>query len=191
MSEEKAIPELKAKYKETLIGELKEKFAYKSIMQVPKLERIVLNVGMGDAQANPRGMEKALEELALITGQAPVKTIARKSIAGFKLREGMVVGCKVTLRGDRMYEFLGRLINITLPRVRDFKGVNPKGFDGRGNYNFSIQEQLVFPEIDVDKVDSYHGMNITVVTTAPNDDEARALLEGMGMPYRKVEAKSN
>ena len=162
-----------------------KEFTYKSVMQVPRLEKIVLNVGMGDAHTNPRGMEKAIEELGLITGQAAVKTVARKSIAGFKLREGMVVGCKVTLRGDMMYDFLERLINIALPRVRDFKGISPKSFDGRGNYSMSIKEQIIFPEINVDKVDSYHGMNIIMVTTARSDDEARSLLKRLGMPYRK------
>jgi len=176
---------IKEKFKTKIVPELQGKFAYKSVMQVPRLEKIVLNVGMGDAHANPKGMEKALEELALITGQSPVRTKARKSIAGFKLREGMVIGCKVTLRGNRMYEFLERLINVALPRVRDFKGLSVKGFDGRGNYNMSVQEQIIFPEINVDRVDSYHGINVTMVTTAGSNEEARALLELLGMPYRK------
>lgn len=176
---------LAEKYKKEIVPALMQKFSYKSVMQAPRLEKVILNIGMGSAVSNPKGLETAIEELALITGQKPVKTLARKSIAGFKLREGMVIGCKVTLRGDRMLQFIERLINIALPRVRDFKGLSPKGFDGRGNYNLSIKEQIIFPEIDVDKVDSYHGMNITIVTTAKSDDEARELLASLGMPYRK------
>ena len=181
---------LKKKYKEEIVSGLKETFSYKSVMQVPRLEKIVLNIGMGDAHTNPKALEVSMAELGLITGQRPVKTIARKSIAGFKLREGMIMGTRVTLRGQRMYEFLERLINIDLPRVRDFKGLNPKAFDGGGNYNLSIKEQIIFPEIDVDKVDSYHGMNITIVTNAGTDEEARALLTGFGMPLRKIESKT-
>jgi large subunit ribosomal protein L5 len=177
--------DMKNKYRETIVPDLMKKFQYKTIMQVPRLEKVVLNIGMGSAVSNPKGLETAVEEMALITGQKPLKTVARKSIAGFKLREGMVIGAKVTLRGERMYEFLERLINIALPRVRDFKGLNPKAFDGRGNYNLSLKEQIIFPEIDVDKVDSYHGMNITMVTTAEKDEEAKELLTQMGMPYRK------
>ena len=176
---------LKKKYKDEIVSALKEQFSYKSVMQVPRLEKIVLNIGMGDAHTNPKALEVAMEELGLITGQRPVKTVARKSIAGFKLREGMILGTRVTLRGQRMWEFLERLINIDLPRVRDFKGLNPKAFDGHGNYNLSVKEQIIFPEIDVDKVDSYHGLNITMVTTAANDEEARALLTAFGMPYKK------
>ena len=176
---------LKKKYKDEIVSALKEQFSYKSVMQVPRLEKIVLNIGMGDAHTNPKALEVAMEELGLITGQRPVKTVARKSIAGFKLREGVILGTRVTLRGQRMWEFLERLINIDLPRVRDFKGLNPKAFDGRGNYNLSVKEQIIFPEIDVDKVDSYHGLNITMVTTAANDEEARALLTAFGMPYKK------
>jgi len=172
-------------YKEKIVPDLHKQFQYKSVMQVPRLEKIVLNVGMGDAAGNPKGFETAQEELAMITGQRPVRTRARKSIAGFKLREGMPIGTKVTLRGRRMYEFLERLVYVALPRVRDFKGINPDGFDGRGNYNLSITEQIIFPEIDVDKVDSYHGMNITMVTTAANNDEGRALLTMLGLPFRK------
>lgn len=176
---------LQTLYRDSIKGQMKEKFGYKSVMEIPALEKIILNVGIGDAHADPKALEAAMEELALITGQRPVKTVARKSIAGFKLREGMVVGTKVTLRGIRMYEFLERLINIALPRVRDFRGLSNKGFDKRGNYNMSIKEQIIFPEIDVDKVDSYHGMNITVVTTAKTDDEARELLGALGLPFRK------
>lgn len=177
------------KYKETIVLELHKEFQYQSIMQVPRLEKIVLNVGMGDASGNPKGLEVALEELAAITGQRPVKTMARKSIAGFKLREGMAVGARVTLRGRRMFEFLERLVGVALPRVRDFKGLNPNGFDGRGNYNMGIKEQIIFPEIDVDKVDSYHGMNITMVTTAVNDTEAHSLFTKLGLPFRKKKEK--
>jgi large subunit ribosomal protein L5 len=173
-------------YKEKIVPELKAQFAYKSVMQTPRLEKIVLNIGMGESSSNPKGFETAQEEFALITGQRPVKTIARKSIAGFKLREGVAIGAKVTLRGQRMFEFLERLINVALPRVRDFKGINTTGFDGRGNYNMSIKEQIIFPEIDVDKVDSYHGFNVTIVTTAQTDDEARALLTMLGLPFKKA-----
>lgn len=176
---------LKQTYREKIVPELKAKFAYNSIMEVPRIEKVILNVGMGSAITNPKGLEAAMTELGLITGQRPVKTLARKSIAGFKLREGVPIGCKVTLRGDRMYEFLERLINIALPRVRDFKGVSQKSFDGRGNYNISIKEQIIFPEINVDKVDSYHGMNITIVTSARKDEEAKELLLQIGIPYRK------
>lgn len=177
--------EILAKYKESVSGELMSHFAYKSFMQVPRLEKITINIGIGDAHSNPKSLEKAMDELAAITGQAPIKTISRKSIAGFKIREGMVLGCKVTLRSEKMYEFLSRLINVAIPRIRDFKGINPKSFDGRGNYNMSINEQIIFPEINVDKVDTYHGMNITMVTTARTDDEAKFLLEKLGMPFRE------
>lgn len=177
--------QLQEKYKKEIVPALVEQFSYKTVMQTPRLEKIVLNVGIGEAHGNPRSLEKATEELGLITGQAATKTFAKKSIAGFKIREGMPLGCRVTLRGHYMFEFLERLINVALPRVRDFKGLNPKGFDGRGNYNMSIKEQIIFPEIDVDKVESYHGMNITIVTTARTNEEAHALLEKLGMPYRK------
>ncbi len=176
---------VKNNYKEKIVPALMEKFKYKSVMQVPRLEKIVLNVGMGNASANPKSLETAVQELGQITGQQPVKTLARKSIAGFKLRQGMVIGCKVTLRGERMYEFLERLVHVALPRVRDFKGLNPKGFDGRGNYNLSVKEQIIFPEIDVDKVENYHGMNITLVTTAKTDEEAKELILALGLPLKK------
>ncbi len=176
-------------YRDEIVPALKKEFSFKSVMQVPRLEKIVLNVGMGDAHTNPKALEVAMEELSLITGQRAVKTIARKSIAGFKLREGMILGTCVTLRGLRMYEFLERLIKIDLPRVRDFKGLSPKSFDGNGNYSLSIKEQIIFPEIDVDKVDSYHGMNITLVTSSRSDEAARALLAAFGMPFRKPESK--
>jgi len=158
-------------------------------MQVPRFEKVVLNYGSSEASANPKQFETAMEEMGLITGQKPVKTIARKSIAGFKVREGMVLGCKVTLRGARMYDFLERLIHISLPRVRDFKGLNPSGFDCRGNYNLSVKEQIIFAEIDVDKVQSYHGINITIVTSANTNEEAHALLAGIGMPFKQPQKK--
>ncbi|MBI3395911.1 MAG: 50S ribosomal protein L5 [Spirochaetia bacterium] len=176
---------LQKTYREKVVPDLMKQFGFKSVMQVPKLEKVVLNVGVGDAATDPKALESAIEEMTLIAGQKPVKTIARKSIAGFKIREGMALGCCVTLRGERMYEFLERLICIALPRVRDFKGISGKSFDERGNYNFSIKEQIIFPEIDVDKVDTYHGMNVTVVTTAKNVEEGKALLAGLGMPFRK------
>ena len=175
---------LREEYK-TVKKKLMEKFNYKSVMQIPKIEKIVLNVGMGDAHSNTAGFNAVLSELTVITGQKPVKTTARKSIANFKVREGYEVGCSVTLRGNIMYEFLDRLINIALPRVRDFKGVSPKSFDNFGNYNFSITEQIIFPEIDFDKVDKIHGINITIVTTAKSKDEAHALLKGFNMPFRE------
>jgi large subunit ribosomal protein L5 len=177
-------PRLKQKYISEIRPNLQKKFGFESIMRVPRLEKIVVNVGMGEAHANPKMMEAALEEIGLITGQKPVKTIAKKSIAGFKVREGMVLGLKVTLRGNQMYEFLDRLINIALPRVRDFKGVNPKGFDGRGNYNISVKEQIIFPEIQFDKINNIYGINITFVTSTEKDEEAYNLFEGFGMPYR-------
>jgi large subunit ribosomal protein L5 len=176
---------LKKKYLEEIKPALNKKFNFKSVSQVPKLEKIVLNVGMGEGHSNPKALESALDTLAAVTGQRAVKTKAKKSIAGFKLRENMNIGCMVTLRGEKMFEFLDRFINVALPRVRDFKGVNPKGFDGRGNYNLSIKEQIIFPEIQFDKVHSVHGMNITIVTSTKSDDEAYELLAGFGMPYRK------
>jgi len=176
---------LKEEYTKSIKDRLKEQFAYRSIMQVPKLEKIVLNVGMGDAHSNSNGLNAAIEELSKITGQKAVKTVAKKSIANFKIREGYDVGCRVTLRGDIMYEFLERLINIALPRVRDFKGLSPKSFDNFGNYNFSVREQIIFPEIDYDKVEQIHGINITIVTTAKTREEAKALLDEFKMPFRE------
>ncbi len=178
-------PRLKVKYKKEVKPFLMEKYKYKSVMQIPRLEKIVLNVGMGEGHSNPKALDSALETLGLITGQKAVKTKAKKSIAGFKLRENMNIGCMVTLRGDKMFEFLDRFITVALPRVRDFKGVNPKAFDGQGNYNMGVKEQLIFPEIQFDKVHSVHGMNITIVTTSQTDAEAYDLLKGLGMPYRK------
>ncbi len=176
---------LKEVYQKECIPALKEKFQYKSVMQIPRVEKVVLNIGIGEAPTNPKALENAMEEIAIITGQRPVKTRARKSIANFKIREGMSLGCMVTLRSDRMWEFLYKLTRVALPRVRDFRGIKPSGFDGRGNYNFSIKEQIIFPEIDVDKVDRYHGMNITVTTTAKTNEEAKVLLEALGFPFRK------
>jgi large subunit ribosomal protein L5 len=179
------MPVLKDLYYNEVIPKLKEKYNYKNIMQVPKIEKVTLNIGIGSAPSNPKLLESAMEELALITGQRPIKTKAKKSIAAFKIREGMNIGCMVTLRRDRMWEFLYRLIKVALPRVRDFRGLNPKSFDGRGNYNFSIKEQIIFPEINIDKIDFYHGMNITITTTAKTDQEALSLLEFLGFPFRK------
>ncbi|MBQ7793868.1 MAG: 50S ribosomal protein L5 [Clostridia bacterium] len=170
-------------YKAKVAPALMEKFSYKSTMQIPKLEKIVVNIGMSDAKDNPKVIEAACNDLALITGQQPVVTKARKSVANFKLREGMSIGCKVTLRGEKMYEFLDRLFNVALPRVRDFRGINPNSFDGRGNYSLGIKEQLIFPEIDYDKIDKIRGMDIIVVTTAKTDEEARELLSQMGAPF--------
>ena len=179
------VPRLKKKYREEIIEFLMKEFSYKNIMQVPKLEKIVLNVGLGEAIENKKLLETAMEELTLISGQRPVKTKARKSIAGFKLRKGMEIGCKVTLRGDLMYEFLDRFINVALPRVRDFRGVSKDSFDGRGNFAVGIKEQIIFPEIDYDKVEKIHGMDVVITTSSKNDEEARKLLEAFGMPYRK------
>ena len=175
----------KVKYQEQIVSELKKKFNYKSVMQVPKIEKIVINMGVSDARENAKALENAAEELGLITGQKPLITKAKKSIAAFKLREGMNIGCKVTLRGDKMYDFLDRLISIALPRVRDFRGVNPHSFDGRGNYALGIKEQIIFPEIQYDKVDKVRGMDVIIVTTAHSDEEGRELLAQFGMPFRK------
>ena len=162
-----------------------EKFGYKSVMQIPKIDKIVINMGIGEAVSNSKVLDEAVAELALITGQKPVITRAKKSIAGFRLREGMPIGCKVTLRGERMYDFLDKLVSISLPRVRDFRGVSKKSFDGRGNYTLGVKEQLIFPEIDFDKVNKVRGMDIVVVTTANTDEEARELLTQLGMPFQK------
>ncbi len=176
---------LQAKYKDEVAPALMEKFSYKSVMQIPKLEKIVLNMGVGDAQENSKAIENSVRDLGVITGQKAIVTKAKKSIANFRVRAGMNVGCKVTLRGERMYEFLDKLISISLPRVRDFRGANPNSFDGRGNYAMGAKEQLIFPEIDYDSIDKIRGMDIVIVTTAENDEEARALLEMLGMPFRK------
>ena len=174
---------LQEKYKSEVAPALMAKFGYKSVMQIPKLEKIVINIGMSDAKENPKVIEAAMNDLGLITGQKAVVTKARKSVANFKLREGMNIGCKVTLRSEKMYEFLDRLFSIALPRVRDFKGINPNSFDGRGNYSLGIKEQLIFPEIDYDKIDKIRGMDIIMVTTAKTDEEARELLSLMGAPF--------
>lgn len=171
-------------YKGTIHPQLMKRFGYKNKLQAPRIEKIVVNMGLGDAVANPKIMDSAVVELGTITGQKPVVTRAKKSIAGFKLREGMPIGCRVTLRRDRMWEFLDRLITLSLPRVRDFRGVSGKAFDGAGNYTLGLKEQIVFPEINFDKVDKVKGMNITVVTTAKTNEEAKELLTGLGMPFR-------
>jgi large subunit ribosomal protein L5 len=183
--EQTYIPSLKKLYKERIAKELHTEFAYKSVMQIPRLDKVIVSMGVGEAVANKKVLDTSVAELALITGQKPVKTKARKSIANFKIRDGMEVGCKVTLRGTQMFEFLDRLINVALPRVKDFRGVNPNGFDGRGNFSMGITEQIIFPEIDYDKIERIAGMNIAVVTTAESDQEAKALLAKLGMPFRK------
>lgn len=175
---------LKELYNKEIVPRLMTEMKYKTIMQVPKIEKVVLNMGLGEAIQNVKILDSAVEELAQISGQKAVITKAKKSIATFKLREGMPIGCMVTLRKDRMYEFLDRLLNISLPRVRDFKGVSPKAFDGKGNYSLGIKEQLIFPEIDYDKIDKIKGLNVTIVTTAKTDEEGRALLKYLGMPFR-------
>ncbi|MBT2725559.1 50S ribosomal protein L5 [Bacillus sp. ISL-75] len=176
---------LKEKFVKEVTPALMSKFNYKSVMEVPKLDKIVLNMGVGDAVANAKALDIAVEELATITGQKPVVTRAKKSIAGFRLREGMPIGAKVTLRGERMYEFLDKLVSVSLPRVRDFRGISKKAFDGRGNYTLGIKEQLIFPEIDYDKVSKVRGMDIVIVTTAKTDEESRELLTQFGMPFQK------
>lgn len=177
-------PRLRDLYRNEVVPRMMKEFSYANPMQVPRVERVVLNVGMGEAIQNVKLLDSAVAELALITGQKPVVTRAKKAIAGFKLREGMPIGAKVTLRGSRMYEFLDRLLNISLPRIRDFRGVSPKAFDGRGNYTFGVKEQLTFPEIKYDDVAAIHGMDITIVTSAQRNDEAKSLLAHMGMPFR-------
>lgn len=185
MAEEKKVPNLKAKYQQEVAPALMQKFGYKSTMQIPKLDKIVVNCGCGEARDNSKVLEAVVSDLTTITGQKAIITKAKKSVANFKLREGMPIGVKVTLRGDRMYEFLDRLFNVALPRVRDFRGINPNSFDGRGNYNMGIREQLIFPEIDYDKVDKVRGMDICFVTTAKTDEEAREFLTLMGAPFTK------
>jgi len=175
---------LREKYEKEVIPQLMKRFGYKNIMQAPKLEKIVINMGLGEAIQNIKILDSAVEEIGLITGQRPVITKARKSIAQFKLRKGMPIGCMVTLRKDRMYEFFHRLVNVALPRVRDFRGISGKSFDGRGNYALGIREQLIFPEIDYDKIDKVKGMNIIIVTTAKTDEEGKELLKLLGMPFR-------
>ncbi len=176
---------LRDKYQEEVAPKLAEQFRYKSTMQIPKVEKIVINMGLGEAIQNIKILDSAAEELGQLTGQKPVITRARQSIAAFKLRKGMPIGCMVTLRGDRMYEFFDKLVNVALPRVRDFRGISSKALDGRGNYTLGVKEHIIFPEIDYDKIDKIKGMNITIVTTARTDDEARTLLSLMGMPFKQ------
>ncbi|MEM6806349.1 MAG: 50S ribosomal protein L5 [Bacteroidota bacterium] len=182
-------PRLYTKYKTDIVAGLNKEFNYDSIMQVPRLQKIVLNRGVGDAVGDKKLIDAAVQEFTMISGQQPVVTIAKKSISNFKLRDGMPIGCKVTLRRVRMYEFLDRFINVALPRVRDFRGIPRKGFDGRGNFTMGIKEQIIFPEIDVDKINRIDGMDITFVTTAPTDEEAFALLKAFGMPFQGTEKK--
>lgn len=172
-------------YTSEIAPALMQQFGYKSVMQIPKLDKVVINVGVGDAKENSKAIDAVMKDIAAITGQKPVPTYARKSVANFKLRQGMKIGVKVTLRGERMYEFVDRLFNLALPRVRDFKGINPNAFDGRGNYSLGLKEQLLFPEIEYDKVEKIRGMDICFVTTAQNDEEARELLRLMGAPFAK------
>lgn len=172
-------------YKTSIVPALVEKFGYQSVMQAPKVEKIVINMGVGEAKDNKKFLESAIEDLTIIAGQKPITTKAKKSVSNFKLREGMPIGCKVTLRGERMYDFLDKLVNISLPRVRDFRGVSKTSFDGRGNYALGVKEQLMFPEIEYDKVDKIRGMDIVITTTANTDEEARELLTLMGMPFKK------
>ena len=179
---------LKDFYRETVVRELTNQFGYKSVMEVPRIEKITLNMGVGEAVADKKVMDFAVGDMQKIAGQKPVVTKSKKSIAGFKIREGYPVGCKVTLRNVRMYEFLDRLISIAIPRIRDFRGISGKSFDGRGNYTLGLRDQLIFPEIEYDKIDKLRGMEVTIVTTAKNDDQARALLQMLGMPFSKKEA---
>ena len=177
-------PRLRNRYKDEIVPQLMKDFGFTNVMQVPKLDRIVVNMGLGEAVQNAKLIESAAEELKAITGRKPIVTRAKKSIASFKLREGMPIGVMVTLRGEQMYDFLDRLISLALPRTRDFKGISPKAFDGRGNYTLGIREQIVFPEINYDKIDRIKGMNVTLVTTAETDEQGRALLKSLGMPFR-------
>lgn len=185
MATTKYIPRLKTRYQAEVVPALKDKFKFSSVMQVPKLEKICINQGVGDAVSDKKLIESAVKEMTMITGQKAVATYSKKDISNFKLRKGVAIGVRVTLRGNTMYEFLDRLISASLPRIRDFKGISPKGFDGRGNYTLGIPEQIIFPEIDIDKVTKMNGMDITFVTTAKNNDEAKALLTEFGFPFKK------
>ncbi|WP_193550766.1 50S ribosomal protein L5 [Salicibibacter kimchii] len=176
---------IKERYKNEIVPSLHNQFNYSSVMAVPRIEKIVINVGIGEAVSNPKSLDNAMEELALITGQKPITTKAKRSIAGFKLREGNPIGAKVTLRGARMYDFLEKLIHVSLPRVRDFRGISSNAFDGRGNYTLGVKEQLIFPEIEYDKIDKVRGMDIVIVTSAETDEEAKALLTQVGMPFQR------
>jgi large subunit ribosomal protein L5 len=177
---------LATQYQEQIVGQLQERFGYKSVMQVPRLVKITLNMGVGEAINDKKIMENAVGDLTRISGQKPIVTKARKSVAGFKIREGWPIGCKVTLRRERMYEFLDRLINIAIPRVRDFRGLSPKAFDGRGNYSIGVREQIIFPEVDYDKIDAIRGLDVTITTTAQTDAEGRALLDAFNFPFRTL-----
>ena len=185
MAEEKYVPRLKTKYLNEVKGQLQEKFQYKKVMMIPKIEKIVVNMGVGEAATDSKAIDGAVRDLRAITGQQPMVTRARKSIASFRLRAGMPIGAKVTLRGDRMWEFLDRLTAVAIPRIRDFRGISPDSFDGRGNFSMGVTEQLIFPEIDFDSIDRQRGMDITIVTTAKTDEEGRALLDGFGFPFKK------
>lgn len=176
---------LKDRFEQEIVPQLREELGYKNVMQVPRVTKITVNMGVGDAKTDAKVLDDAMEEMAIITGQKPKLTRARKSIAGFKVREGMPVGCTVTIRGDRMYEFLDRLVSIALPRIRDFRGIRPKSFDGRGNMSLGLKEQIIFPEIDYDKVTQTRGMDVTITTTAKTDEEGRTLLARLGMPFRE------
>lgn len=179
------MPDMKATYQEKVVPKLTEQFSYKNVHEVPKLVKITVNRGLGEASQNAKALEASVNELAIITGQKPVVTRAKKAIAGFKLRQGMPVGVMVTLRSDRMYAFMDRLVNLALPRIRDFRGISPKSFDGRGNYTLGLREQLIFPEIEYDSIDQIRGMDISIITTANTDEEGRALLKELGMPFRE------
>ena len=185
MAEEKYVPRLKTKYLNEVKGQLQDKFEYKNVMMIPKIEKIVVNMGVGEAATDSKAIDGAVRDLRAITGQQPMVTRARKSIASFRLRAGMPIGAKVTLRGDRMWEFLDRLTAVAIPRIRDFRGISPDSFDGRGNFSMGVTEQLIFPEIDFDSIDRQRGMDITIVTTAKTDEEGRALLDGFGFPFKK------
>ena len=182
---DKYVPRLKTKYNDEVKGQLQEKFGYKNVMMIPKFEKIVVNMGVGEAATDSKAIDGAVRDLRTITGQQPMITRARKSIATFRLREGMPIGCKVTLRGDRMWEFFDRLTSVAIPRIRDFRGISAKSFDGRGNFSMGVTEQLIFPEIDFDSIDHQRGMDITIVTTAKTDEEAKALLDAFGFPFKK------
>lgn len=185
MAEEKYVPRLKTKYLNEVKPAMQEKFQYKNVMEIPKFEKIVVNMGVGEAATDSKAIDGAVRDLRAITGQQPMITRARKSIASFRLRAGMPIGAKVTLRGDRMWEFFDRLTAVAIPRIRDFRGISPKSFDGRGNFSMGVTEQLIFPEIDFDSIDRQRGMDITIVTTAKTDEEGRALLDGFGFPFKK------
>jgi large subunit ribosomal protein L5 len=178
------VSRMREKYEKEVVPGLKSRFGYKNVMQIPRIEKVVINMGVGEATQDAKAIDAAVNDLTQISGQKPVVTRAKKSVAAFKLREGMPIGCKVTLRGERMYEFLDKLLNVSLPRIRDFRGVSPKAFDGRGNYTLGIRDQLIFPEINYDKVDKIRGMDIIIVTTSKTDEESYELLKLMGMPYR-------